>query len=105
MASWCIAPALALGKRLNFFREGFMLERILETEVMDSAEEAGDYDTMDHSHVNHLFVSDLLQLRPDIGAMLDVGTGTAQIPIALCRRHPHVHVIAIDMAKHMLQIG
>ncbi len=82
-----------------------MLERVLEPEVMDSAEEARDYDAMDHSHVNQLFVSDLLQLRSEINNALDVGSGTAQIPIELCRRHPTAHVIAIDMAEHMLRVG
>ena len=82
-----------------------MLERILEPEVMDSAEEAHDYDAMDHAHVNQLFVGDLLQLRSDFANVLDVGAGTAQIPIELCRRHPTVRVVAIDMAEHMLRVG
>src|SRR5438067_170240 len=37
------------------------LERILEPEVMDSHEEASDYDAMDHSEVNRRFVDDLLE--------------------------------------------
>ena len=36
-----------------------MLPRTLEPEVMDSAEEAGDYDAMDHGAVNRAFVADL----------------------------------------------
>jgi ubiquinone/menaquinone biosynthesis C-methylase UbiE len=82
-----------------------MLERVLEPEVMDSAEEARDYDSMDHAHVNQLFVSDLLKVRNDIATVLDVGAGTAQIPIELCRRHASVRVVAIDMAQHMLDVG
>jgi ubiquinone/menaquinone biosynthesis C-methylase UbiE len=82
-----------------------MLQRVLEPEVMDSAAEAQDYDTMDHSFVNQLFVSDLLQLRPNFANALDVGTGTAQIPIELCKRQLQVQVIAIDMAEHMLRVG
>jgi ubiquinone/menaquinone biosynthesis C-methylase UbiE len=82
-----------------------MLERVLEPEVMDSAAEAHDYDAMDHSHVNQLFVADLLQLRTDFQTLLDVGAGTAQIPIALCEKHPTVRVVAIDMAQHMLRVG
>ena len=82
-----------------------MVERVLEPEVMDSAAEAHDYDTMDHSHVNDLFVADLLHLGKDFQTLLDVGTGTAQIPIALCARHPAVRVVAIDMAEHMLRVG
>jgi ubiquinone/menaquinone biosynthesis C-methylase UbiE len=82
-----------------------MLERVLEPEVMDSAEEARDYDSMDHSHVNQLFVSDFLQFYAAPTYVLDVGAGTAQIPIELCRRHPTVRVVAIDMAQHMLEVG
>jgi ubiquinone/menaquinone biosynthesis C-methylase UbiE len=82
-----------------------MLQRVLEPEVMDSAAEAHDYDAMDHSQVNQLFVADLLQLRTDFQTVLDVGAGTAQIPIALCENHPTVRVVAIDMAQHMLRVG
>jgi ubiquinone/menaquinone biosynthesis C-methylase UbiE len=82
-----------------------MLERVLEPEVMDSAEEARDYDSMDHSHVNQIFVSDLLKVCDDFATALDVGAGTAHIPIELCRRHATVRVIAIDMAQHMLDVG
>lgn len=82
-----------------------MLERILEPEVMDSAAEARDYDAMDHAHVNQLFVSDLLTFAGDFTTVLDVGAGTAQIPIELCRRHPAARVTAIDMAQHMLDVG
>ena len=82
-----------------------MLHRVLEPEVMDSAEEAHDYDTMDHSFVNQLFVSDLLQLRSVYHKVLDVGTGTAQIPIELCKRQLQAKVVAIDMAEHMLRVG
>ena len=36
------------------------LERVLEPEVMESHQEAVDYDAMDHSEVNRIFVDDLL---------------------------------------------
>jgi len=79
-----------------------MLPRVLEPEVMDSTEEARDYDAMDHSAVNRLFVADFLSFWNGRGPVLDVGTGTAQIPIELCRQAPHAHVVAIDLADHML---
>lgn len=82
-----------------------MLQRILEPEVMDSDEEARDYDAMDHSHVNRVFIDDLLRLSPNLRVVLDVGAGTAQIPIELCQRHAAVEVLAIDMAEHMLRVG
>jgi ubiquinone/menaquinone biosynthesis C-methylase UbiE len=88
-----------------------MLPRILEPEVMDSLDEAVDYDAMDHSEVNRLFVDDFLaavdRLRVSVRPVraIDVGTGTAQIPIELCRRADFVRVTAVDLASHMLQIG
>jgi hypothetical protein len=44
-----------------------MLPRVLEPEVMDSAEEAKDYDSMDHAQVNRAFVADLLCSWPPRG--------------------------------------
>jgi ubiquinone/menaquinone biosynthesis C-methylase UbiE len=82
-----------------------MLSRVLEPEVMDSAEEARDYDAMDHSTVNRLFAADFLAFWRGDGPILDVGTGTAQIPIELCRQSATARVTAIDLAEHMLALG
>lgn len=82
-----------------------MLPRVLETEVMDSADEARDYDAMDHSRVNRVFVADFLQEWNGRNPILDVGTGTAQIPILLCRSAPTADVLAIDLADSMLALG
>jgi ubiquinone/menaquinone biosynthesis C-methylase UbiE len=82
-----------------------VLSRKLEPEVMDSAEEARDYDAMDHGAVNRVFVADFLAVWDGRAPVLDVGTGTAQIPIELCRQHPGTAVTAIDAAAHMLAVG
>jgi ubiquinone/menaquinone biosynthesis C-methylase UbiE len=88
-----------------------MLPRILEPEVMDTLAEAVDYDSMDHAAVNRLFADDFLAMAPDllpgqaISRVLDVGTGTAQIPIEICRRRNDLRMTAIDLAAHMLQIA
>jgi ubiquinone/menaquinone biosynthesis C-methylase UbiE len=82
-----------------------MLPRVLEPEVMDSADEARDYDAMDHAGVNRVFVADFLAVWPGRGPILDVGAGTAQIPIELCRQAPAVEVVAVDLAEHMLRVG
>ena len=81
------------------------LERVLEPEVMDTYEEARDYDTMDHQAVNKLFVDDLLAVGNIGNDILDVGTGTAQIPVELCRQSEDCRIIAIDMAVHMLDLA
>jgi ubiquinone/menaquinone biosynthesis C-methylase UbiE len=90
-----------------------MLARVLEPEVMDTPEEARDYDSMDHSAVNRVFASDFLSVWDTEIPILDVGTGTAQIPIELCRqcrdRGPllwdSMHIVAIDLADHMLALA
>jgi 2-polyprenyl-3-methyl-5-hydroxy-6-metoxy-1,4-benzoquinol methylase len=81
------------------------LERVLEPEVMDTEEEARAYDAMDHIAVNNAFCSDLLALKPDLLSTLDVGAGTALIPIELCRRSPNARVVAIDLAASMLELA
>ncbi|HXG10591.1 MAG TPA: class I SAM-dependent methyltransferase [Gemmataceae bacterium] len=82
-----------------------MLPRILEPEVMDSPEEARDYDAMDHAAVNRVFVADFLAVWDGRNPILDVGTGTAQIPLELCRQSAAARVVAIDLARHMLDRG
>ncbi|MFN4257940.1 MAG: class I SAM-dependent methyltransferase [Gemmataceae bacterium] len=82
-----------------------MLPRVLEPEVMDSAEEARDYDAMDHSAVNQAFAADFRAVWNGWNPVLDVGTGTAQIPIELCRQAPSAEVVGIDLAGHMLRLA
>ena len=82
-----------------------MLTRVLETEVMDTLEEARDYNAMDHSEVNRLFVDDLLAAGPLQGEVLDLGTGTALIPVELCKRNEEVRVVAVDLAVQMLDLA
>ena len=104
-----------------------MLERTLEPEVMDSEQDALEYNRMDHSAVNVKFVDEFLAFLTDrdlrlrlgedpsfddledhpeiIGSVLDMGTGTALIPIELCKRNPDIRIMAIDMAISMLDIG
>ena len=81
------------------------LQRVLEPEVMDSEQEAVDYDAMDHSQVNQQFVADLIEADFGGGDVLDVGTGTAQIPIALCQARKDCRVMAIDMSVSMLDLA
>jgi ubiquinone/menaquinone biosynthesis C-methylase UbiE len=89
-----------------------MLNRILEPEVMDTAEEAVDYDRMDHSHVNRLFVDDFLlaltgtdRLDDQPYCIFDAGTGTALIPIELMQRGFPGTVVASDLAQAMLIVA
>lgn len=83
-----------------------MLERILEPEVMDDADEAASYDAMDHDVPNRAFVQRLIELG--IGRCdnaLDLGTGPGDIPILLCGQVAGVKVTATDLASSMLDLA
>jgi ubiquinone/menaquinone biosynthesis C-methylase UbiE len=84
-----------------------VLTRILEPEVMDSDQDAREYDGMDHAAVNAQYVTDLLQALAELPYLhaLDLGTGTAQIAIELCRRAPRMRVTAADAAESMLGLA
>ena len=87
-----------------------MLQRVLEPEVMDSFTEAHDYDAMNHASVNQQFVDDLLakiagQRWGETCDVLDLGTGTGQIPVELCTRSEHFRVMATDLSWHMLDVA
>ncbi|MEI8210666.1 MAG: class I SAM-dependent methyltransferase [Planctomycetota bacterium] len=92
-----------------------MLARTLEPEFMDDRAEAVDYNDMDFREVNEGFVRDLiasarLTALPDpespLGRdILDLGTGTARIPIELCKTESHVRVMAADAAVEMLELA
>lgn len=84
-----------------------VLPRVLEPEVMDTRDEAVAYDAMDHAEVNARFVADALDAHgpPRGGQWLDVGTGTALIPIAFCQQAEGIRFVAVDLAEHMLALG
>ncbi len=77
---------------------------------MDDPVESKAYDEMDHSEVNVCFVKDFLAAESklhdeNILDVLDLGTGTARIPIELCRATPHCRIMASDAALSMLDIA
>lgn len=84
-----------------------MLTRVLECEVMDTLDEAVFYDAMDHREVNTRFVDDFLAAHGPCrgGPILDLGTGTARIPIELCQRDPNARVLACDLSRWMLRLA
>ena len=81
------------------------MNRIVEQEVMDTAEAAEAYDAMEHGEVDNAFVERVLALGAKNGHFLDVGTGPAQIPILLAQRCPDIRITAIDLSKEMLNIA
>jgi ubiquinone/menaquinone biosynthesis C-methylase UbiE len=81
------------------------MQRVLEPEVMDSLEEAIEYDSMDFAEVNAAFAQSAAALGPVFGNVLDAGTGTARIPIALCQLRPAWKLTCIDLSANMLKVG
>jgi len=80
------------------------MERKLEPEVMDSADEAIAYDQMDNSQPNAAFVGRLLELGAS-GRMLDIGTGPGHIPVAVCQAIGDSKVFGVDLSKQMLKVA
>lgn len=86
------------------------IDRILEPEVMDTVVEAESYNAMDHGEVNRRFVDDFLAAHSgipaaDLSPVLDLGTGTALIPIELCQHQSQIAVVATDLADSMLELA
>jgi len=82
-----------------------MIERILEPEVMNDDLEAQEYDQMDFTEVNTDFALLASKLGKEQSKVLDVGTGTARIPLILADFCPQWHITAIDLASSMLKIA
>lgn len=72
---------------------------------MDTPDEARDYDAMDHSAVNRAFVADFRAAWNGTDPILDLGTGTALIPVEFCRQSPAGRVVAVDLANEMLAVA
>jgi ubiquinone/menaquinone biosynthesis C-methylase UbiE len=90
------------------------MRRTLEPEVMDTAEDAEEYDAMDFTEPDTRFAEAAAALLGDVEAgttasattrVLDIGTGTAKIPVLLLERRPHVSILAVDMAAEMLRVA
>jgi ubiquinone/menaquinone biosynthesis C-methylase UbiE len=72
---------------------------------MDTWEESVEYDAMDFTEVNTAFAERAVALGSAAGQVLDVGTGTARIPILMCQMRPQWQVTGIDLSKNMLRLG
>jgi ubiquinone/menaquinone biosynthesis C-methylase UbiE len=83
------------------------MKRTLEPEVMDTADDAEEYDAMDFTETDTRFAevaTALLGEAPGARA-LDIGTGTAKIPLLFLSRRPGCSVLAVDMAEQMLRVA
>lgn len=60
---------------------------------------------MDHKQVNEAFVDDFIAAGNIGKDLLDIGTGTARIPVDICKKCPEVRIMASDAAQWMLDIA
>ena len=83
------------------------MRRTLEPEVMDTAQDAEEYDAMDFTEPDTRFADAAAALIGDAPGIraIDVGTGTAKIPVLLLARRPGISVLAVDMAEEMLRLA
>ncbi len=85
---------------------------------MDAPDDAADYEAMDHRVVNARLLMicwprtrncraayDPEREEPPTIDLLDLGTGTAQIPVLLCQRELNLRVLAVDAAHEMLLLA
>lgn len=84
-----------------------MMARVLEPEVMDTIEDAEEYDAMDFVEPDTRFAEAALELvrsrpRPRV---LDLGTGTARIPFLMLERRADLDILGVDMSTSMLTVA
>jgi 2-polyprenyl-3-methyl-5-hydroxy-6-metoxy-1,4-benzoquinol methylase len=83
-----------------------MLERILEQEVMDTEEDASQYNSIPNDEVNRTYVEEVLALVPKSAkSLIDLGSGPAHIPILFAQKRPHLDITAIELANSMIAIA
>lgn len=84
------------------------MKRVLETELMNDPEQAGIYAGQCLDNAYYLFVWCFRKYFPDLIpeiTILDLGCGTAGIPIRLAKHYPDCKIDAVDGAYHMLEYG
>lgn len=95
-----LSPYLEMSENQTSF-----MQRVLEPEVMDTWEEAVEYDSMDFTEVNVAFAKSAIAAGPMSGKILDAGTGTARIPIAIAQMRPTWELTCIDLSANMLKLA
>tara|TARA_B100000614_G_scaffold259310_1_gene283604 strand:+ start:750 stop:1415 length:666 start_codon:yes stop_codon:yes gene_type:complete len=83
-----------------------MLARILEPEVMDTEEDANEYNSIPNTEVNTAFVEEVLKLSPvNAIRLVDLGCGPAHIPILFALKRPQLKITAVELAENMIAIA
>jgi len=82
------------------------LPRVLEPEIMSTAEEAGEYDAMDFSATDQLFAERAAELARGARWIFDIGSGNAKIPLVIgALAAATARICAVEMSAEMLAAG
>jgi ubiquinone/menaquinone biosynthesis C-methylase UbiE len=82
------------------------MPRVLEPELMSSADEATEYDAMDFSATDQLFAERAAELGDGACWIFDIGSGNAKIPLAAAAlMRGTSRICAIEMSEEMLAAG
>ncbi|WP_447986655.1 class I SAM-dependent methyltransferase [Nitrospira sp. Nam74] len=83
------------------------MDRVLEPEVMDQAEQVRAYANANFEQENQTFVDRFREYFPEIsdGHVLDLGCGPADIPIRLARALPLCRITGVDASRPMIDVG
>ncbi len=83
------------------------MKRILEAEVMETARDAEEYDAMNFVEPNTKFAVDALALlgKVENPQVLDIGAGTARIPILMAKKRPDLSILGVDLGSEMIRVG
>ena len=84
------------------------MKRILETESMETFEEAVELDKMTQKYIyilDEAMARSALRMGIAKGLVLEVGIGTAGIAAKLIKYNPHFSVIGLDLSPNMLKIA
>lgn len=83
-----------------------MLARILEPEIMDTEEDATEYDSIPNDDVNAAFVEEVLNISPlDAKQLVDLGSGPDHIPILFALKNLQLKITAVELAENMIVLA
>jgi len=82
------------------------MQRILEPEIMDDAEQALAYAQADFSTSNQWFVDQFgVDFPEPLAHLLDIGCGPGDVDVRLARARPTTRITAVDGAINMIRLA
>jgi ubiquinone/menaquinone biosynthesis C-methylase UbiE len=84
-----------------------LVERILEPELMEDAEQARAYSEADFGAAHDAVVTTFARCFPNFsrGAVLDIGCGPADVTVRFARAYPSATIVGVDGSAAMLALA